>query len=133
MIFLDTSAIYALADRADGRHAEAKDLFEALLSEGEALLTHNYVLVESLALVDHRLGAAAAVRLARDSAGFEVVWVDSALHTEAVRLFSRRARHRVSFVDQVSFLVMKARAIDTVFAFDTDFSRQGFRLLGSPP
>lgn len=35
MIFLDTSAIYALADRADPRHQHAKARFQALLDAGE--------------------------------------------------------------------------------------------------
>ena len=131
MIFLDTSAIYALADRRDPRHAAARAHFETLLSDGETLLTHNYVLVESLALVQHRLGSEAAVKLARSASGFDVVWIDSSLHEEAVRVFARSSRRRVSFVDEVSFLVMKSRSVDIAFAFDPDFVDRGFRLLGA--
>jgi len=131
VIFLDTSAIYALADRADPRHAEAKRLFEGLLAHGESLFTHNYVLVESLALVQHRLGARAAVKLNQSAAAFDVVWIDSALHGEAVRRFERASRRRVSFVDEVSFLVMESRGARVAFAFDQDFARRGFRLPGS--
>jgi uncharacterized protein len=129
--FLDTSAIYALADRGDARHATAKRLFQTLLADGETLLTHNYVLVESLALVQHRLGSAAAVKLARSARGFEIVWIDSSVHEEAVSRFSKTARRRVSFVDEVSFLVMKSRNVNRAFAFDADFTDRGFRLLGS--
>lgn len=32
MIFLDTSAIYAMADRADPNHERAKERFEGLLN-----------------------------------------------------------------------------------------------------
>jgi predicted nucleic acid-binding protein len=131
VIFLDTSAIYALADRGDSRHAEAKRHFQRLLADGETLLTHNYVLVESLALVQHRLGAAAAVKLVRSASAFEVVWVDSTLHGEAVSQFERMGRRRVSFVDEVSFIVMKSRDVTTAFAFDADFTSRGFRLLGA--
>ena len=56
MIFLDTSAIYALADRGDPRNEVAKERFQAVLQGGEGMLTHNYVLVESMALIQHRLG-----------------------------------------------------------------------------
>lgn len=129
MIFVDTSAIYALADRGDPRHAEAKKRFEALLADGQPLLTHNYVLVESLALVQRRLGTTAAIKLAKSASSFEVVWIDSGLHEEAVRRFARTTRRRVSFVDEVSFYVMKSRGIETAFAFDADFANRGFRLL----
>ena len=116
-------------DRQDPRHAEAREILQSLLAAGQVLLTHNYVLVESLALVQHRLGGAAAVKLARSASGFEVVWVDQALHGKAVRELERLASRRVSFVDEVSFLVMKARGIQTAFAFDPDFARRGFQLM----
>lgn len=131
MIFLDTSAIYALADRADANHSRAIDRFEVLLDAAdETFLTHNYVLLESLALIQHRLGVAAALKLAKSSSRFEIVWVDRKLHDEACRRLSRSPRRRVSLVDHVSFLVMKSRGIETAFAFDPDFEAEGFRLLG---
>ena len=129
MIFLDTSAIYALADRADTRHEEAVAHLDRLLQSGERLLTHNYVLVESLALLQHRLGTAAAVKLADSASGFEIVWVDRKLHEEAARRLARAGKRRVSFVDLVSFLVMKSRGIEKALAFDPDFSSEGFSLL----
>ncbi len=128
MIFLDTSAIYALADREDSKHGLARNRFEALLAAGEGLLTHNYVLVESLALLQHRLGVSAAVKFGKSVAGFEVVWVDAALHARAARHLARSSSRRVSFVDEVSFLVMKARGVTAAFAFDQDFEDRGFRL-----
>ncbi len=131
MIFIDTSALYALADRADPRHQEAVRLFDALLSNSEQFVTHNYVLVEAMALVQHRLGVKPAVKLAESADGFEVVWVDRALHEEAVRQLERSSKRRVSLVDRVSFLVMRERKVEKAFAFDPDFAAEGFRLVGS--
>ena len=54
MIFLDTSAIYAMADRGDPRHQRAKERFQALLEAGEGVLTHNYVLAELVPLAHVR-------------------------------------------------------------------------------
>lgn len=127
MIFVDTSALYALADSADPNHEKARRILEGLLDRQEVLLTHSYVLVESIALVQHRLGTSPAVHLA-ESRGFEVEWVDAARHREAVRALRARRRRRVSFVDLVSFGVMRARGIGTAFAFDEDFKREGFAL-----
>ena len=94
---------------------------------GEIFLTHNYVLVESLALLQHRLGIA-ALKLARSSSAFDVVWVERPLHEEAARKLARARSRRVSFVDQVSFLVMRSKGIGTALAFDPDFEREGFQL-----
>jgi uncharacterized protein len=129
LIFVDTSALYALADRADNRHREALALFEAVLASGEPLLTHNYVLVEAIALLQHRLGAASAVKLANSADEFEVAWVEPALHRQAVRQLERSSLRRVSLVDHVSFLVIKERRVEKAFAFDPDFARAGFQLL----
>jgi predicted nucleic acid-binding protein len=129
VIFLDTSAIYALADRADARHGEAVAHLDRLLQAGERLVTHNYVLVESLALLQHRLGTSSAVKLSESASGFEIIWVDRQLHEEAARRLARAGKRRVSFVDHVSFLVMKSRGIEKALAFDPDFSSEGFSLL----
>jgi predicted nucleic acid-binding protein len=129
VIFLDTSAIYALADRSDANHSAALDRFEVLLEADETLLTHNYVLLESMALLQHRLGTAAAIKLARSASGFEILWVDRKLHEAALRRLTRSPRRKVSLVDHVSFLVMKSRGLEAAFAFDPDFEREGFRLL----
>jgi predicted nucleic acid-binding protein len=129
LIFVDTSAFYALADRADARHREAVELFDAILSKREILLTHNYVLLEAMALLQHRLGTAACLKLARSAASFDIVWVDRALHENAVRRLERAGKRRVSLVDHVSFLVMRERSVDQAFAFDPDFETEGFRLV----
>lgn len=130
MIFLDTSALYALADRADPNHGLARQRFQAVFDEGDLFLTHNYVLVEAIALVQHRLGLDAAVKLAADAKAFETEWVDEALHQAAVRQMKSRRRRQVSFVDEVSFEVMRRRSVTTALAFDPDFSGAGFQLYG---
>jgi predicted nucleic acid-binding protein len=61
MIFLDTSAIYALSDKADPHHATAYKKFDLALKSGETFLVHNYVLVESAALLQARLGLPSAI------------------------------------------------------------------------
>lgn len=129
MTFVDTSAIYAWADRGDPNHHTAVRRLQTLLDAGEELLTHNYVLVESTALLQARLGLAAAASLAKDSREFVLDWVDRDLHSAAIDALTRSRRRQVSFVDHVSFLVMKRRDVTTAFAFDPDFEAAGFRLV----
>ena len=131
MIFLDTSVIYTLADRRDPHHDLAKERSQAVLDAREEILTHNYVLVEAMALVQSRLGRKAATRLVEDCRAFHVDWVDEATHEEAVRRLARGAKRKVSLVDQVSFLVMKRRGVRVALAFDVDFEAEGFQALGS--
>jgi predicted nucleic acid-binding protein len=126
--FLDTSAIYAWADTADPNHRAAVRLLQTILDSREDLLTHNYVLVESIALLQARLGLAAAIKLAKDSTAFVIEWVDDELHAQGVRELERSRKRHVSLVDHISFLVMKRRQVTTAFAFDPDFDAAGFRL-----
>jgi predicted nucleic acid-binding protein len=130
MIFLDTSAIYAWADVADPNHHTAIRRLRALLEHDELLLTHNYVLVESLALLQARLGVAAAVKLAQDASAFVIEWVDDDLHAAAVRELAKSRKRHVSLVDHISFLVMQRQKVSLAFAFDPDFQSAGFHLFG---
>ena len=44
MIFVDTSALFALASQRDQKHREARLAFDRLLQAERPLLTHSYVL-----------------------------------------------------------------------------------------
>ncbi|MCH8206505.1 MAG: PIN domain-containing protein [Chloroflexi bacterium] len=126
MIFLDTSAIYALADTRDPNHQEAIDLFRQVLAQGEELLVHNYVLLEAVALLQRRLGVASALAMLRNSEAFRVHWVNPEDHREAVAILEDRGLRGLSLVDCVSFVVMRYHDVVSALAFDSDFQREGF-------
>jgi predicted nucleic acid-binding protein len=128
LTFLDTSAIYALADRKDPQHQAAKEKLHGLLQVRETLLTHNYVLVESAALIQSRLGLDAAGKFMDSARAFEIDWVDKRLHNEAARRLKASRKRRVSFVDLVSFMVMRSHGVQVAFAFDRHFEEEGFRI-----
>ena len=126
MIFLDTSAIYALADKADPHHVTAHDKFENALRSREQLLLHNYIILESTALLQARLGLPAALLFLKDAKAFEVAWVDSVMHEEAAQELERLGKRGISLVDCASFIVMRQRDVRRAFAFDPYFQEQGF-------
>jgi predicted nucleic acid-binding protein len=128
VIFLDTSAIYALADKADPNHPIACTKFDLALKSGETFLLHNYILVESAALLQARLGLQAAILFLNDAKAFQIEWVDLPLHQEAEKEFERIGKRGVSLVDCTSFVVMKRRNVQTALAFDPDFCQQGFSI-----
>ena len=124
----NTSALYAMADRGDPRHRQARERFQALLEAGEEVLTHNYLLIEVTTLIQHRLGVVAALKCADSASPFEIEWVDRARHAAAVRRLVGARRRHLSLVDHGSFIVMRSRGVDTALAFDSDFAAEGFRL-----
>ena len=131
MTLIDTSALYALADRRDPNHEAARRIRDSLRRRERTVLTHSYILVEATALFGRRLGRQAVAALVAEMDSLEILWVDERLHRAALEAHLR-GRLRISFVDQVSFLVMRARGIGEAFAFDRDFVDAGFRLAPDP-
>lgn len=128
MILLDTSAIYALADQADPNHKAARAKFELLLSSGETILLHSYILVESAALLQSRLGLQAALSFLQDATKFEMEWVDSAVQQAAEKEMRTIGKRGTSLVDCTSFVIMRRRGMKKAFCFDPDFRHQGFSI-----
>lgn len=128
MIFLDTSAIYALADRGDPNHREAVAAFRRLLDDGEDVLLHSYILVEAAALLQRRLGLSSALQFLQESQGFQIHWVSSGDHEEAVGLLGERGKRGLSLVDCASFAIMRRYQVNRALAFDADFAQEGFAL-----
>ncbi|MCI0587497.1 MAG: PIN domain-containing protein [Planctomycetes bacterium] len=124
MILVDTSAFFALADRDDLHHREAKEALEAASRGGEVLLTHNYVVVETAALMQRRLGMSAVRRFLHDLENVLLEWVDRELHDAAVRRF-RSGGRRLSLVDCASLELARRNAVRTYIGFDPDFDAEG--------
>ncbi|MGH2819877.1 MAG: type II toxin-antitoxin system VapC family toxin [Actinomycetota bacterium] len=125
--FVDTSAFYALLDRDDDHHAAAHDWARAARGSSEELVTHNYVVVETAAVAHRRLGAP-AVRAFREGLlrVVSVGYVDERLDGRAWTAYLASLRRGESLVDRVSFEYMRDRDIERAFAFDADFSDEGF-------
>ena len=94
------------------------------MDAGEDLLVHNYILVESSALLHRRLGWAAVSRFLQEASVFQLRWVDEVLHRSAAERFLKR-KGRASLVDEVSFLVIREAGAHYALAFDQDFVREG--------
>jgi predicted nucleic acid-binding protein len=128
-VFIDTSAFYAVLDAADEVYPAAETEWQRLLSEDVDLYTTNYVLVETLALLQSRLGLDAIRLFSEDiTPVLRVLWVDSSAHESAIQLLFTANRRDLSFVDCVSFQAMRSRGIREVFCFDPHFAEQGFRV-----
>ncbi len=129
-VFIDTSAFYAVFDRDDSNHNPARAAWARLLREAGTLLTTNYVLVETSALLQHRLGVAALRAFHEDVAPLvSVDWISEHRHRAGVDAVLAAARKKLSLVDCVSFQTMRERGVRTAFCFDAHFREQGFELI----
>ena len=124
---VDTAAFYALADRRDSRHTEARRFYEEAI-DSDRLLTTDYVLVESWTLLKHRLGRAAAMTFWDQlSAGIipmmGVAAEDLAMARQIAHSWSDQ---RFSLVDCTSMALMERLSVERIFTFDDDFDRYRF-------
>lgn len=131
MIFVDTSAIYALLDQSDHNHAKARRIWFELLEQNRAIFTSNYVVLECCALAQNRLGMD-AVRAIHDKIlpVIEQRWVDEELHRLAMASLLAASRRKLSLVDCSSFAVMRKVGAVEAFAFDAHFVEEGFVAVG---
>ncbi|MGA1824098.1 MAG: type II toxin-antitoxin system VapC family toxin [bacterium] len=128
--FIDTSAFLAILDADDENHFEAKQQWEALIFEEHTLFCTSYILVESFALIQHRLGLRAVRTFHEDIVPLLIIeWVDESIHREGVTGMLAAGRKKLSLVDCVSFDVMRSLGIKSAFAFDRHFKEQGFTII----
>ncbi len=127
-VFVDTSGFYAFLDRNDPFHSEAKRLFLLARDEKWSLFTSSYVVHESWALIQARLGWEAV----EDWLGAllpmcEIVWVDESLHKLGAARARQARERRLSLTDCVSFEVMDSRSCKKAIADDEHFRKLGYR------
>ena len=128
-VFADTSGLFALLVNNDYMHIRARENFAYFAGHSVKLVTSSFALVETIALLQRRIGLAPVHDFnAKILPLLEVIWVDGEWYKRATqRLFARNNRD-VSLVDCLSFEIMESLEIKYAFAFDSHFEENGFTL-----
>jgi predicted nucleic acid-binding protein len=130
MIFVDTSAIVALAFPKDQFYSEANIWQKE--NKKESFITTNTVVIEALGWVRYKGGRKIAVEVGEKlylGDDIDIVKVTPEDEKNAWSVFKKLDGRGVSMVDCTSFVVMKRLKIKKVFAFDSDFAKAGFTVL----
>ena len=126
-VFIDTSGFIAVLDKDNARHTEAAKTWMDILMSEEDLVTTNYVLVETCALVQNRLGMTAIKMFQEDVVPvLRIEWIDKDVHHAAMGIMLAAGRKKLSLVDCVSFETMRLLGVTTAFTLDKHFKEQGF-------
>jgi uncharacterized protein len=129
-VFVDTSAFYAHLVKSEDAHAAVRDALARLLDEGRPMWTTSFVIVETMALLQHRIGLSAARDFDEEVLpALHVRWVDEHLYRLGVDRLWREDRRHVSLVDAVSFEFMRTEGLETALAIDPHFAQAGFAVL----
>lgn len=130
--FVDSSGYFALKAANDANHHTARQLLYELAAARRHLITTNYVIGETHALMLSRLGYEPALMWLldiRESPGTTIVRVSVRDEQRAVEILRRYDDKTFSFTDATSFAVMERLHITQAFSFDQDFRQYGFQTL----
>ena len=110
-------------------HVKAKHNFAYFSRHRVQLLTSSFVLVETIALLQRRVGLESVHDFQlKIMPLLEVIWVSGDWYTRAIqRLFALNNRN-ISLVDCLSFEIMESREIRHAFTFDQHFPQNGFAI-----
>lgn len=129
-VLVDTSALYALLCPTDEFHDAARVAAAELFAADSALVASSYVVSETAALLQSRLGHAAARGFLLDFVPYlDVAWVDEGLHARGLEAWLAQPGGAVSLTDCVSFALGHELHLEHAFAFDRHFAEQGFALI----
>ena len=129
-VFVDTSAFLAVLDANDQNHKAAKTFWINTFESENELTCHNYILVETSAIVLRRLGFEAIRVFQRDVVpALHVFWVTREVHEAAVGAHLLAGRRSLSLVDCVSFETMRRAGLKTAFSFDHHFAEFGYKIM----
>lgn len=131
-IFIDTSAFLAIFAADDRYHEAAQATWRALISAEETLVCNSYILVETLTLLQRRLGMDAARAFQFNVLpSVNIHWIDEQIHERAITALLARDRRYLSLVDCTAFETMHLYGIVKAFTFDPHYTDHGFVKLPS--
>jgi predicted nucleic acid-binding protein len=126
-VFVDTSAFMAVINAEDRFNPKAVPVWNKLLTDDTPLETSNYVVLETITLLQSRRGIEAVRAFIEEILPLLVVeWITHEAHQAALAALVTADRRDLSLVDCASFEVMRRRGIKSAFAFDRHFQEQGF-------
>ena len=133
LLFVDTAGWMSMADKSDQRHVDSIRIRDEWLEQGGILITTNYIVDETLALIRIRLGGVEAAekwwKQVSGSSRLQVEWIDAEIAEKALGWFFRWRDQSFSFTDCTSFVVMRQLRLKRALTGDKHFIAAGFEIL----
>lgn len=129
-VFVDTSMFFALVNDKDQFHKSAVSIWEKLKNTNTVLITSNYILNETFALIRSRRGVKIVDDFRKSLTNqYEIKIIRITVTDEANAWeYFLKDWSNLSFTDSVSFAVMARLGLKQVATFDKDFRRAGFQI-----
>jgi uncharacterized protein len=132
-VFVDTEALFGIKCKADENHKAALHFFNFVLENNVAsFVTTDFILFETVTIVKSRIDAQTTIdtgKQLRNSVHIKIVTITENIVSKAWDIFDTYADKDFSFVDCVSFAVMKELGIRKAFTFDRHFKQFWFEMV----
>jgi predicted nucleic acid-binding protein len=131
-IFIDTSALIAIMNKKDQYHARAIDIFTAIVKGNNNLIITSHIFAETITRIERKVSAKQAIlagKMLLNNNGIKIIIPQEGIIDNAWNIFQKYQDQEFSFVDCISFAVMKEMRITKAFAFDKHFKIIGFETL----
>ncbi len=129
-IFIDTCAFIALIDSDDDYHGLAFDLFSKASKDNADFLTSNYVMLETIFLLQRAIGLPAVKDFKKLMLPIvRIIWIDEKIHRESLNNLIAAEKKKISLTDYSSFYILDNYNIDKVFTFDNHFKEKNYKIL----
>jgi len=129
MIFVDTGAWVAIADKNDQHAKRASQQYTNLILKKGNLVTSDLILVETYNLLSQTIGAKATILFGNILNSIHFLKIESITKIDwdrAWKILEKYDDKRFSFTDCTSFALMERLKVRTAFSFDVHFIQYGF-------
>jgi len=130
LIFMDTSALFAVANAKDEDHKRARDFLSKMAEEKVTFIVTNFILSETYTLMLRKIGRDKAINYVeslRNTAEIERVSEED--ENKAWQIILRYRDKDFSYVDATSFAVMERLGMRDAFSFDEHFEQYSLNRL----
>ena len=130
-IFIDTGAFFAAENPRDPFYLRSRQTWNELSGSAIKLYSSDAIFQETAMLLHYRTGPESAIRwIELQMQSTSIIWlpVDAQVRKSDLPWMKKFADQSVSFVDAISFALMRRENIRHVFSNDRHFVAAGFRL-----
>jgi predicted nucleic acid-binding protein len=122
-VLIDSDAFVGLLYEKDAHHQKAVALFSQLENKKIALVSTNYIILETATVLSHRQGQSVARMFLKFVQQIPIIHIGEALHKQSLDLFRRQIRRGTSVVDCSNVVLMKHYGIPKIFSFDKVYAK----------
>lgn len=129
MIFIDSSAFFALFYKKDKFHNVAKNLWKKIIKKRVQIFTSRDVFNETVTLIRFKGGYDYSVKFGEmffQSKIINKIDIDDNLRIDAWEIYLKYSDKDLSFTDCTTISCMRKLGIKNIFTFDEHFKQIGF-------